>query len=184
VAGRSDVDYHLMSTWLRLALITMTVGGGFAGLCSVVQAFFKSEGGSPVTMGLFAVMLVFYLFVIASGLLFVQHPQNTRPLFAALIIQVPWFSSSWFAYKFTTGFDVLFGMLYPQGGGSLTFRWNFFLGGESQFTFGQSAPFILGINLWALAMLVLLHRSARLPVARPLNQTATPAPVETSLIGH
>ena len=173
MAEPSDVDYHLMSTWLRLTLITMTIGGGFAGLCSVVQTFSKSENRSPATVGLFAVMLIFYLFVVTSGLLFVLYPQNTRPLLAALIIQVPWFSSSWFVYKFTSGFDVLFGVLYPQGGGSLTFKGNFFLGGESQFSLGQSDPFILGINLWALAMLVLLLRSKnRLPPT--LNSTAFP----------
>ena len=47
---------------------------------------------------------------------------------------------------------------------------------------------ILGINLWALAMLVLLHRSARfrapvalsrLPLTKRLSQ-----PVETTLIVH
>lgn len=179
MAEPSDVDYQLMSTWLRLTLITMTVGGGFAGLCLVVQTFFKSEDRSPAKMTLLAVMLVFYLFVTASGLLFVQHPQNTRPLLASLIIQVPWFSFSWFAYKFATGFDVLLGILYPQGSGRLTFRWNFYLGGESQFSLGQSGdPFIFGINLWALAMLVLLHRSARLPapVVRSLDETVNPSP--------
>jgi len=175
-----------MSAWLRFALIIMTVGGGFAGLCSVLQTFFKSEDRSPSMVALVAVMLVFYLFVTASGLLFVQHPQNTRPLLAALIIQVPWFSSPWFAYKFTTGFDVLFGMVYPQGLGSLTLRGNAYLGGESHFSLGHGEPFILGVNLWALAMVVLLHRSARfrVPVAPSLDETAKPAPVETTLIGQ
>ena len=174
-----------MSTWLRLTLITMTVGGGFAGLCMVVQTFFKSEDRSPLAMALMAVMLFFYVFVTASGLLFVQNPQNTRPLLAALIIQLPWFSTPWLAYKFTTGFDVLFGIVYPQAGGSLTFRWNFYLGGQSQFQLGHIETFILGINVWALAMIVLLYRATRshAPVAA-FNKPVTPAPLETPLIGR
>jgi hypothetical protein len=45
-----------MKTWLRLTLITMTVGGGFAGVLITAQTLFNSEGSGP---GYFVILAVF-----------------------------------------------------------------------------------------------------------------------------
>lgn len=171
-----------MSTWLRLILITMTVGGGFAGFCVGVQTFFRSSNHSAYVIALFGVMMAFQLFVTVSGLIFVQHPRETRPLFAALLIQVPWFSCSWFLYKFTSGFDLLVGIIYPKGAEALTLRWNGLnIGGESQFSLGHNDPLILGLNLWAILMLVLLHRSKQLhsPGDSSAEEPTAPSAIDT-----
>ena len=60
-----------MKPWLRLTLITMTVGGGFAGFVSTLQSLFNSLRASTLNLLLTVVFMGLYAFVTASGLLFV-----------------------------------------------------------------------------------------------------------------
>src|SRR5689334_8995854 len=92
-----------MKTWLRLALITMTVGGGFTGIVLTLGLLFHSEDPGLLHLVLIIVFLALYIFVVASGLLFVCDPQRTRPLLAALAVQVPWISTPLIVYKFAAG---------------------------------------------------------------------------------
>jgi hypothetical protein len=79
-----------MKPWLRLTLITATVGGGFTGIAVTVQALLNPQNQSPLLlMGFF---LALFTYVTVSGLIFVQNPERKRPLIAALAIQIPWIS--------------------------------------------------------------------------------------------
>ena len=93
-----------MKTWLRLTLITMTVGGGFAGVLITCHSLVHSEGQGLPYLVIMAAFLTLYTLVTASGLLFVHDPRRVQPLFAALAIQIPWISSPLIVYKVAAGF--------------------------------------------------------------------------------
>lgn len=99
--------------------------------------------------------LALYAFVTISGLLFAQNPRRTPPLLVALVLQIPWISSPLIAYQFTAGFHATVGLI----GGSLIA--DFWLGSGWQLNLFRELPWGIGINLFALLMLVLLGRSRR-----------------------
>jgi hypothetical protein len=168
-----------MKPWLRLTLITMTVGGGFTGFVLTLQALQSglTSHNQPalnlLTMGFF---LLLNAGVTVSGLLFVCNPDRTNALFAALAIQVPWISSSLIAYRFATGFELVLSINGPAKGEDLAFHlgWAFFLGSSWSLSFSQEHQFGLGVNVWALTMLVLLWRSVQmsLPEVQPAISTS------------
>jgi len=176
-----------MNLWLRLTLITMTVGGGFTGLaatCHALQSSFNSHSQTPLNLLMMGVFLVLNAGVIASGLLFVCDPHRTNPLLAALAVQIPWISSYLIAYRFATGFELVLSVNGPAKGEDLAFHlgWAFFLGTSWSLSFSQEHQFGLGVNVWALTMFVLLWRSVRTPL--PVLQPATSMPLEANSAPH
>lgn len=164
-----------MTNWPRLLLVTLTVGGGFAGFAGTLTFLFHSDDQPRLNLVIAAAFLALYVYVTASGLHFVSSAQNTRPLFFAIAIQVPWFSFSSFAYKFAAGFQTLLGLAYSPNAG-VTFKFSFFVGSDWYFSIAQGNPFILGINVWAVAMLALLWKSTRAPrlAVQPVISEARP----------
>ncbi len=146
-----------MKPWLRLTLITLTVGGGFTGFSVTMQQLFKPQSQQPVYFALLVGFLALYAFVTASGLLFVQNPRQTGPLFIAIAMQVPWVSSPLFTYRFTSGFHVTIGVV----GGSLGGGFN--LGSDWQCNVFQKLPWGIGVNLFALVIMILLALTWRSP---------------------
>lgn len=163
-----------MKPWLRLTLITMTVGGGFTGFALTLQFLFKPQSQQLVYFLFIAVFLVLYAFVTASGLLFVLNPRRTLPLFIALGFQIPWISSPLIAYRFTAGLHATVGFV----GGD--FNGGFRLGSDWQFNLFQKSPWGLGVNLFAVAILTLLARAVlttnkvQQPTAAALAASSTP----------
>lgn len=159
-----------MKTWLRLTLITMTVGGGFTGVVFTVvglHSYFSSQNQKPFNLLVLLLFLMLNAGVTASGLLFVHDPRRTQLLVAALAIQVPRISSPLVAYKFATGLEFVLSVGGPAKAEDpgVHLGWNFFFGSSWAFSFLQEHPFSVGINLSALAMLILLVRSARTPAS-------------------
>jgi hypothetical protein len=182
-AAPFKVKRDFMKTWLRLTLITMTVGGGFAGLALTFQALLSGITSHNQPFSNLLIMGIFLLLnagVTVSGLLFVYDAHRYEPLIAAIAIQVPWISSSLIAYRFATGFELVLSVNGPAKGEDLAFHlgWAFFLGSSWSLSFSQEHQFGLGINVWALTMLVLLWRSVRMPA--PAVQPATSTSVENN----
>jgi hypothetical protein len=157
-----------MKTWLRLTLITVTVGGGFTGLAATVQSLCNSQSQPPLNLLLIAVFLALYAYVTVSGLMFVHDPQGTRPLIAALAIQIPWISSPLIVYKFAAGFHAA---LAVGGGLDAEAR----LGCFFKFSLFEENPWRIGVNLFALAILILLCRSVRTPTSIVSSTASAPA---------
>ncbi len=142
-----------MNPWLRLALITMSVGGGFTGVAVILQSLL-SPHSEPVAYHVLMIgFLTLYVFVTISGLVFVQNPKRTGPLIVALALQIPWISSPIIAYKFVAGFQVSAAFIGSE------FNGGFRLGSDFQINVFQQLPWGVGINIFALAMLILLARS-------------------------
>jgi hypothetical protein len=147
--------------WLRLTLVAMAVGGGFAGFVSTLQSLFNSPGASTLNILLTLVFMGLYGFVTASGLLFVHDPRRTGPLVVALAIQVPSISSSVIVYKFAAGLEtfVSVGGSEQQNSVGVHFGWDLLLGGTWRFALQHDNPLRVGVNLAALALLFLLWRT-------------------------
>lgn len=142
-----------MSTWLRLTLITMTVGGGFTGAALTLQLLLSPQVIGLALVAVCVALVLLNVFVLISGLLFVQNPLRITPLVVALAAQVPVISSPIVAFHFGAG---LYGSVaLTEAGPFCLVR----LGSEWQVNFLQSLPWGLGINLVAALLLVALHRS-------------------------
>src|SRR5262245_48019204 len=151
---RGDLD---MKPWLRLTLITVTVGGGFTGVAITLQSLLARQSQPPVYYVLMAAFLGLFAFVTISGLVFVHNPQRTDLMTISLALQIPWVSSPIITYKLAAGFQVCVALI---GG---RFAGGFRLGSDFQIYFFQRLPWGAGINLFALLLLVLLLRTTRMP---------------------
>jgi hypothetical protein len=167
-----------MKTWLRLTLITMTVGGGFAGVVFASQTLFTSHGQKPLNLLVMVGFIALFAYVTVSGLMFVNDPQRTRHLIVALAIQIPWISSPFLVYKFATGFHAVLGIASPEGMFGIKLEASALLGSSFLFALGQDNPWSMGINVFALVMLILLHRSIQMP------GPAAPPPTAASVEPH
>jgi len=136
-----------MRPWLRLTLVTMTVGGGFTGVAISFQLLLSPQVRQPASFVLTSVSLALFAFVTFSGLLFVHNAQRTRPMVVAMALQVPRFSSPLVAYKLSAGFQLVVALM---GG---RFNTSFSLGSDFQLNLLQQLPWGAGVNLFALLML-------------------------------
>jgi hypothetical protein len=153
-----------VKTWLRLTLVTLTVGGGFTGVAVTLQALLGPQGRRPFNFVLISAFLLLFVFVTVSGLLFVHNPNRTGPLVIATSIQIPWVSSPIVAYKFAAGFQICVALV---GG---RFDAGFRLGSDFQINLFQRLPWGVGINLFALLILLLLLYSERVGDKPPALQ--------------
>ena len=158
-----------MKTLFRLTLVTMTVGGGFAGIAMTLPMIFSTENRSAAVIFLMGIILALYAFVVASGLIYVQNPQRTGPLIVAFLLQVPWISSPLLVYKFTAGFQITAALIggHPNGG--------FRIGSDFLISLLRPLPWGAGVNLVALAILFLLVWS-ELRTTEPSLEPAEPVP--------
>lgn len=158
-----------MKPWLRLTLITVTVGGGFTGVTITAQALLGGQGGSLANYVLIFGFLALFAFVTVSGLVFVHNPERTGLMAVALALQVPWVSSPIFAYKLDAGFQLTVAYI----GSNLTA--GFRLGSDFQVGIFQQHPWGAGLNLFALALLALLLRVQQMQGGALQHTAAAPA---------
>ena len=149
-----------MNAWPRQTLIIMTVGGGFAGAVGAVQLLIDSSSQATASLALAVLVLLLYFYVMAAGLVFAQSPRRTRPLTVSLILQVPWISCPLLLYKFGAGGAAFINATYSGSTGGWALNFDTFFGSRASLATLQQNPFTVGVNLWALAMLLLLWRSA------------------------
>ena len=166
-----------MKTWLRLLLVALTVGGGFAGMTLSLQVLhgLKNPEASRVIVALIFVGM--YAFVTASGLLFVYDPKRTRLVLASLAVQIPWVSCPVFVYQFSSGLHAAITLGTPEDTSrvGLHLGWNLLYFG-AHFLFRawayQDIPWTFGVNAVPVVLIVLLLRSTRSHDPKPRPQIA------------
>jgi hypothetical protein len=158
-----------MKTWSRWVLLVLTIGGGFMGLALTVQALFRQVTGDFFFYLIGTVAIAFYIFVIVSGLLFAENPKRLAPLRVAFLLQIPWVSSPVLVYGLSAGFRVTAGFGLSDARFSAGFR---FGSDFDLFILGRH-PWFVGINIFAVLILVLLSRYARL--SKTTSEPATAA---------
>ncbi len=141
-----------MKTWLRWFLIMFAIGGGFAGIALNLQFFFQPQFKPLSYLGLLAGFTILYGFVLVSGLLFADDPNNSTPLLISLCLQIPSISSAILVYHFSAGLPVIFGVI--DGKFNVSTR----LGSEWQFSLFQQFPSGFGVDLTSLILLIFLIR--------------------------
>jgi hypothetical protein len=175
-----------MKRWFRWTLIVLTVGGGFDGLVRVVADVYELKSHSVSDLLPLAGFVVLYIFTVCSGLLFADDARRTGPIVITLILQVPTFWSRFLSYRFTAGLYFLFTVskgspvLRTDGtaSSSIEFGPSFHFGSDYWFFPLRDWPWgvgSVGINLFALAVLILLRKYTRKPnqsFEPPLNRYA------------
>lgn len=122
-----------------------------------LQLLCGPQGREPATFVFGLGFLALFAFITTSGLVFVHNPQRTELLMISTALQIPWVSSPLLAYRLAAGFQVSVALI----GGRL--NGGFRLGSDFQINVLQRLPWGVGVNLFALLLLVLLVRSRRAP---------------------
>jgi hypothetical protein len=157
-----------MKTWLRLIVVVMTVGGGFAGFVVTLQTLLQPHNQKSPSLLSMIVVLGLYAYITISGLIFVADSSRTAPILGALALQVPWISSPVVTYIFGSGLNIFVGGR-PQQQGGLYFSFDFLFGSSWRFSFLQDAHWRIGVNLFALILLILVWKVR--------HTTREPAPI-------
>jgi hypothetical protein len=153
-----------MNTWMRRLHLVLTVGGGFAGIIITLQAFFASKEANPMFYALLFAFVCLYGFGVFAGLRFAETPQEKKWLAIFYWLQVPWISSPLVAYRFASGFHISGAVIGSQLSGF------FRIGSDWQFSFFQSAPWGVGLNVFALIMAIITMK-------KEPNQALEPTPI-------
>lgn len=142
-----------MKAWLLLTLITMTIGGGFTGVALTSQMLLSQKTGDVNAILILCGFALLNLFVLATGLLFVQNPKRTTPIAIALALQIPAISTPIIGYRYITGLGATVGV----GKDGLFYLVR--LGSDIQFNLLRPAPAAVGVNLIALVLLIAMTLS-------------------------
>jgi hypothetical protein len=159
-----------MNAWFRRLLLILMIGGGFVGIALTAQAFSRADRVIAYIALLAFVALNGYGIFLGVRLSDGSVPLRHLRFYFAL--QIPFISSPIIAYRFATGLQVTIAMM--QSG--LRSDWR--LGSEGQLAILSPALWRIGINVVAVAIVLLLYsRLAVVPedavVARP-NQSLEP----------
>jgi hypothetical protein len=148
-----------MLAWLRALILATTILGGLHGCVITLHLVFSKNSQGMGVLALSGCMFAAYAYVTATGIIVWRHPNQLRPMLWAQAIQIPSISLPGLVYKFAAGLSgaVCF-VLYHTGdkyGAGLSTHWN--LGSSCEVRFFQNAPIELGINIVALAVLLILR---------------------------
>lgn len=164
-----------MKPLMRQLHLVLTIGGGFTGIVLTVAAVFNTKESNPLFYAMMLAFIGLYSFGVYAGLQFAddRESKDLDLLIAYYWLQVPWLSSPVLSYRFASGFQVSGGWSGNQPFGG------FRLGSEWQFSLAKAAPWGIGLNVFALVMVVLLMRRQAVPPPMPAGasvpETTQPA---------
>jgi hypothetical protein len=138
---------------MRKVHLILTIGGGFLGVVITLEAFVTAGWSISIPNALLIVVFVaLYGYGLFAGLRFADHPEDKKHLALFYWLQVPWVSSPFIAYRFTSGFHVSGAFMDSKLSGA------FRLGSDWQFSLFNHAPWGIGVNVFALVMVILLMK--------------------------
>jgi hypothetical protein len=155
-----------MNVWFRRLLLILTIGGGFIGIALTVQFFAQAD--KVIAYAMLLAFLGLYGYGIFVGLKLTEGPPPLKYLRLYFGLQIPFISSPIVAYQFCSGLQLTVAIMQSN------IRWGCRLGADGQFAIMSSAPWGIGINFVALAILVLLYsRLAAAPEEPQRNSAAS-----------
>lgn len=151
----------MLRTWLRVAIGILDVLGAATGIA--LTAFDMTRPTPAAGLGIAALFLTLFGFGIVSGILLLRaHPAALPCNRVYWLLQAPAFASPYLTYAFAAGLAApIWLQLRPL-------HWGIegHVGAMFMFYIGGAQPVMLAVNLFALALAVLLIRARRLgPVA-------------------
>lgn len=160
-----------MPTWWRRIVAIATLGGGFTGVVVTLATLFSSQQKPLAGVVLCVLVTLLYAYGVALGLAVAEGRNPTRRLSIYYGLQIPIFSSPQFAYHFISGFHV--SIIVSGGQWGATFR----LGSEWLLSFSQMLPWTVGINLFAIGILIMLITTgSRSNAKQPEHLLSSPSP--------
>jgi hypothetical protein len=138
-----------MNAWLRRLLLVLTIGGGFVGVLLTIP--FLAQADKVIAYVMVIAFVALYGYGIFLGLKLSEGVAPLRALRVYFALQIPFISSPLVAYRFSTGFQTTIAI----GQSRLAVDWR--LGSEGQFALFSSAPLGIGLNIVALAIVLLLY---------------------------
>src|SRR5581483_5986575 len=138
-----------MKSWLRLLLLTLSIGGGFAGFCLTLPLLLHPAVFRLSNTLITACFLLMYALVGASGLMFAANPDRVRPLFVAFALQTPYVVWPFLNYKFAAGVLAFIFVGPPETAGNtgLYVGTELRLGAAWNFGYSTQVEPRIGINL-------------------------------------
>lgn len=159
-----------MSIWLRLLIITATVGGGFMGLSLCIGILLRGISGLGSIVVFLAAVSIFG-YILYAGLRACAYPDEIANTGLALWLQVPWVTSPIISYRLSAGYSFS-ASYYPP----VDFGFFFNLGSEFILNLLRPDRWGIGVNFAAIILLLLLRRSvsASSQALQPTSQEAGP----------
>ena len=148
-----------MNTFLRAALLILTIGGGVFGWIISIGPTLAADS-VPHMLGAGGALLL-YTGIVLAGVALAFDATKIWPVVGALLVQLVWFSSPGLVYHLSGGLSVWMVFLMEEG----PFKVN--LGADFTVGFGTHAPWGFGINLVSFALLILVAISPRARDAQP-----------------
>jgi hypothetical protein len=145
----------IMKSWLRKTYIILTVGGSFTGAVLTLQAFMSSREAIPMVYAMYVGFIGLYSYGTWAGLRFAEKEEDKGHLIIFYWLQVPWLSSPIIGYRFTAGFHISGALIGDRLSG--LFR----LGSDWQCDLLRSIPWGIGLNVFALIMVVILMKNKK-----------------------
>ncbi len=139
------------------------IGGGFIGIALTAQSFSQAD-----RVIVYIALLAFVClngYGIFLGVRLSEGSARLRHLRFYFMLQIPFISSPIIVYQFATGLHVTVAIIQS----TLSCGWR--LGSEGQLAISSSAPWGIGINVIAIAIVVLLYsRLAVVPQDAPVSR--------------
>jgi hypothetical protein len=144
-----------MNVWFRRLLLILTIGGGFVGIALTIQFFTQAD--KVIAYVMLVAFISLYAYGIFTGIKLSEGLPPLKHLRLYFGLQIPFISSPVIGYRFGSGLQMTVAIIQSE------MRWDCRLGAEGQFALLPSAPWGIGINFVALAIVFLLY--SRLAVA-------------------
>jgi len=138
-----------MNVWFCRLLLILTIGGGFLGVAITTQFF--PQANKVIIYIMLLAFVGLYGYGIFVGLKLSEGSVPLRHLRLYFGLQIPFISSRVIAYRFCSGLQTTISIIQPG------LRWDCRFGSEWQFSILSSAPWGVGINFVALAIVCLLY---------------------------
>jgi hypothetical protein len=154
-----------MKSWLRLTVVTCTVGGGFTllSLASYGLLHLGTNPGTAIVLNWwFAVVLS--VFIVISGLALVHDPCRSRLAEVAVALQIPYFCSPLLGWTLISGVGLSTAISSRPIAGLTLVGGNLWIGLElgAHFTFSYFNEHSWGIGVnWVALLLFTMLRYAR-----------------------
>jgi hypothetical protein len=139
-----------MRSWLRRLFIVLTIGGGFVGLLLGVPTLLHAARTDSHYFIEAAVFGPLYAYAIYLGLRLCDGRTPIWGLVGYFALQIPWIDCPGFSYRFYTG--ALLGLVLSDDG----YRWAAAIGWLQQFRIASAAPVMVGVNIVALLLVLVL----------------------------
>jgi len=141
-----------MNKLLKIIVSLIQIGGGLVGIGLIGCSLLTDQ--LPTSTAIIHIAFIFvFLFGILAGLALLKKPKLGLSLSAVFqAMQIPIFKGSMAAYSMSSG--ACFNIYWHEAG----FGFNFSFGSRYHFSIGNGNPWLIGVNILALILFILLVR--------------------------